>query len=92
MPPPGPDGTVDAGRAPDFIAFAGQTDHIIGWVPKEYLLGAKTGDPNAPIPVYADDLRTLIGHDVAGKGFVPLGVDPAGAPNIPVSVAPSAAP
>jgi len=87
MPPAGADGTIDASLVPDFIAFVGQTDHIVGWVPSEYLIGHGPGDE--PIPVYGDDLRTLVGHSVPGKGFVPLGIDPQMVPDIPVQVAPS---
>lgn len=72
MPPPGPDGAVDARNAPDFIAYAGRSDDIIGWIPKDYLLGPRAGTDD-PRPVYANDLSTLIGHDVAGVGFVPIG-------------------
>lgn len=87
MPPAGADGTVDASLVPDFIAFVGQTDHIVGWVPSKYLFGPRPGDE--PIPVYGDDLRTLIGHSVPGKGFVPLGIDPQMVPTIPVQAGPS---
>ena len=34
-------------------------------------------------PVYADDLITLVGHMVPGRGFVPLGVDPVDVPPFP---------
>ena len=87
MPPAGPDGMLDPSQVPDFISFVGQTDHVIGWVPRAYLIGDTP--PGEAIPVYADDLRTLIGHDVPGKGFVPLGADPAAVPALPVQVAPS---
>jgi hypothetical protein len=87
MPPARADGTLDARLVPDFIAFVGQTDHLVGWVPSEYLIGPGRGDE--PIPVYADDLRTLVGHSVPGKGFVPLGIDPRMVPDIPVQVGPS---
>ena len=40
-------------------------------------------------PVYAEDLRTLIGRMVTGKGFVPLGVDPRSVPDFPVQQGPS---
>jgi hypothetical protein len=92
MPPADANGMVDASAAPDFIAYAGRTDRIIGWVPKSYLLdpGQHCRGPQCdPIPVYADDLRTIIGHDVPGRGFVPLGVDPAAVPERPVVVGPS---
>jgi hypothetical protein len=92
MPPPDANGEVDPSAVPDFIAYAGRTDGIIGWVPKSFLLepGQHCRGPQCdPIPVYADDLATLIGHDVPGRGFVPLGVDPAAVPERPVLVGPS---
>lgn len=92
MPPPEANGEVDPSAVPDFISYVGRTDRIIGWVPKSYLLepGQRCRGPQCdPIPVYADDLATLIGHDVPGRGFVPLGVDPAAVPERPVVVGPS---
>src|SRR3954447_14358714 len=82
MPPPGPDGRVDPGSVPDFVAAADGA----GWVPKSFLLAPGRDEE---IPVYGDDLTTLAGHLVAGKGFVPLGVDPAAAPAAPVMAGPS---
>jgi hypothetical protein len=88
MPPPGADGQVNASLAPDFIAVAGRDGGIAGYVPRSYLLPeptTTTGRPvEADIPVYGNDLQTLIGHMVAGKGFVPLGADPATVPKVPV--------
>lgn len=92
MPPPDANGEVDPSAVPDFIAYVGRTDQIIGWVPKSYLLdpGQHCLGPQCdPIPVYANDLTTLIGHDVPGRGFVPVGVDPVTVPEQPVLVGPS---
>ncbi len=92
MPPADANGEVDPSAVPDFIAYAGRADQIIGWVPKSYLIDPAEhcrGPQCDPIPVYADDLSTLIGHDVPGRGFVPLGVDPATAPERPVVAGPS---
>lgn len=94
MPPADANGHVDPSAVPDFVGYVGQTDHVIGWVPKSYFLDPAqhcTGPQCDPIPVYADDLTTLIGHDVPGRGFVPVGVDPATVPALPVQVGPSAA-
>jgi len=33
MSPPDANGEVDPSAAPDFIAYGGRTDRIIGWVP-----------------------------------------------------------
>lgn len=92
MPPADANGDVDPSAVPDFVAYAGRTDRIIGWVPKSYLLDPAQhclGPQCEPIPVYADDLTTLIGHDVPDRGFIPLGVDPAPVPEQPVVVGPS---
>ena len=97
MPPADAHGDVDPRMAPDFIGVANPSgDGIIGWVAKEYLFHEPTAAPGLPelpdIPVYADDLTTLIGHMVPGRGFVPLGVDPDAVPVRPVQVGPSPAP
>jgi hypothetical protein len=98
MPPGDANGERDPSTVPDFIAYSGRADRIIGWVPKSYLLqpeqhcGGARGPQCDPIPVYANDLITLIGHDVPGRGFVPLGEDPATLPERPVQVGQSFAP
>ncbi len=92
MPPANAEGEVDPSAVPDFIAYVGRTDRIIGWVPKSFLLESEQrcrGPQCDPIPVYADNLETIIGHDVPGRGFVPLGVDPGVVPERPVVVGPS---
>jgi hypothetical protein len=48
--------------------------------------------PHDAWPVYAADLRTLIGYMVRGKGFIPLGVDPATVQQRPVHQGASPAP
>jgi hypothetical protein len=85
MPPPGPNGAVDASSAPDFIAVAGRDAGIAGYARKQDVLGP--GD--APFPVFGDDLRTVVGQMVRDKGFIPAGVDPNTVSKIPVVVAPS---
>ncbi len=84
---------------PDFVAAWNRDGTAIaGYVPKSYLIGPfpdLPGSPSSPpqeppTPVYGDDLTTLVGHMVAGVGFVPLGASPApGSPD--ASVAPSPA-
>jgi hypothetical protein len=96
MPPAGPNGDVDPSAAPDFIAVAGDDSDVIGYIPKRFLFPLPTTTPGLPHdeawPVYAEDLRTLIGHMVQGRGFVPLGVDPESVPRDPVVDGPSFAP
>lgn len=88
MPPPGIDGAIDPSAVPDFVSVAGNNG-IVGYVPKAVVL-EPTGDE--AIPVVGEDLQTVVGHLVPGKGFVPLGVDPATVPERPVEQGPSAAP
>lgn len=69
------DGTIDMSQVPDFIP-ATNGDGIAGWISSDDALppdGTKSPDE---IPVFADDLRTLVGHMFPGVGFVPLGTDP----------------
>jgi hypothetical protein len=87
MPPPGPQGEIDPATAPDFIAVAGEVD-IAGYSRREDVLASDIG----AFPVYGEDLRTVVGQMVPGKGFVPAGVDPATVPDRPVEVAPSGDP
>jgi hypothetical protein len=88
MPPVDANGEVDPSTAPDFIAVAGQDAGIAGYARKDDVLRVSDG----AFPVYGDDLRTLVGHLVPGKGFVPVGVDWATVPTIAVEVAPSSSP
>jgi hypothetical protein len=85
MPPPGPNSAVDASSAPDFIAVAGRDAGIAGYARKEDVLNPG----REPFPVYGEDLRTVVGQMVPGKGFIPAGVDPDTVAKIPVVVAPS---
>lgn len=76
--------TVDPAAMPDFIpATDRDSDTQVGWVRSVDVL-----DPTLPqagpdaqgiafearrIPVYADDLKTVVGHMVDGRGFQKLG-------------------
>jgi len=80
---------------PDFIAVGGRNGQIVGYVSKDYFLQGRAGQGRGatdPWPVYGDDLRTIVGHLVSGKGFVPRGVEPDSIPDIPVVVGPSMSP
>ena len=47
--------------------------------------------PQTPVvTVYASDLVTVVGHEVPGRGFVPVGVDPATVPPLGAPTASSA--
>jgi hypothetical protein len=85
IPPPGANGEVDASAAPDFLAVAGNGPGIAGYARQEDMLDPGDG----PFPVFADDLRTVVGQMIPGRGFVPAGVDPESVPTFAVEVGPS---
>ena len=86
---------IDAALVPDFVPVWGRDGTTVaGYIPKAYLLASTmptvtSSRPVADIlPVYADDLTTLVGHMYPDRGFVPLGVDPNSIPTIPVQQGP----
>jgi hypothetical protein len=58
-------GRLDESRVPDFIPALDREGEIAGYVRYCAIRGG------GAIPVYADDLETLVGHMVPGRGFVP---------------------
>jgi hypothetical protein len=81
-------GFLNEALVPDFVSAWGQGGvTIAGYVPKRYLVG--TSGQDSPQPVYEEDLTTLVGYMVPGKGFVPLGVDPNSIPTFPVQQGPA---
>lgn len=72
------DGEILIEQAPDYISVLDQRGEIAGFVKRDLVLG--DGDDEV-WPVYAEDLKTLVGHMVAGKGYVALGVDPGTVPD-----------
>jgi hypothetical protein len=76
-----PDGTLDLSRAPDFIPASNSDGEIVGYVAtKSVFLDLS----DTPVPVFGDDLRTIVGHMAPGRGFVPLGTSPDTVPLLPV--------
>jgi hypothetical protein len=78
--PPSQNGSIDLKKIPDFIATVGRTGKLVGYVPRAYLFPSH---PNSPVsskgggvPVYARNLKTLVGHVYPDIGFVPLGQAP----------------
>lgn len=88
MPPPGPNGQIDTASAPDYIAVAADGGGIVGYARKADVLGPVP----AAFPVFADDLRTVVGQMVPDKGFIPAAVDPLTVPKRSVEVAASSDP
>lgn len=95
-PPQG--GAINEALVPDFVsAWGADGVTIAGYIPKRYVLGGADTTPGGtpsnppqaiPIPVYGEDLVTLVGHMVAGVGFVALGATETPVPPS-VSVAPA---
>jgi len=87
----GADGRVDVSLIPDFVVTLGRDGKPVGYVTRKDALDLspravdESGRPvDVPYPVYADDLTTVVGYMVAGRGFVPLGVDPLSVPTFEV--------
>jgi hypothetical protein len=107
-PPEG--GMTNDALVPDFVPhWAADGVTIAGYIPKRYLVGPFDPEPGTPanppqdlpIPVYGEDLVTLVGHSVPGVGFVALGATETPSPfdvsvtpatEVPVMVAPSGSP
>lgn len=86
-------GEIDPGLVPDYVPVWGRDGiTIAGYVTKAYVLNPieasiTSGPFTVPDqPVLGEDLKTLVGYMVAGKGFVPLGVNPATIPQFPVEL------
>jgi hypothetical protein len=79
-------GAINEALVPDFVSVWGGPDGetIVGYSPKDLLLNPTTGaggtpenpPQELPVPVYGEDLTTLVGNMVPGHGFVPLGASP----------------
>lgn len=68
-------GVIDRSRVPDFIPALGPDGEVVGWVSKDLAVPEADSAARDAIPVYADDLKTIVGHMVRGHGFVPAGID-----------------
>jgi hypothetical protein len=99
-PPEG--GETNDALWPDFVSVWGSDGvTIAGYAPKRYLLepgshltpGSPSNPPQTePVPVYGEDLVTLVGHMVPGVGFVALwstGMPTGPSASVGASVAPS---
>jgi hypothetical protein len=76
---------INYAAVPDYIPATDSTGATRGWVSKKLAIPQGTPD-DSPIPVYADDLQTIVGHMYPGIGFVAVGVSPAAVPRKPVTV------
>lgn len=80
---------------PDYILVLARDGSPAGYARKEQAFGlepvalGKDGRPfDEPIPVYGEDLSTVVGHMVSGRGFVPIGTDAASVPLFEVTLQP----
>jgi hypothetical protein len=74
-----PNGSIDYKTIPDFISVT-KNHKTVGYVPSRDVFGianAPDGGGLRIVPVYASDLKTLVGHVYPFEGFVPLGKEPA---------------
>jgi hypothetical protein len=89
-------GALDLNLVPDFVSQLGRDGSPVGYVSRQAMLDPSGGERDvlgrptaATWPVYGDDLKTVVGHLVPDKGFIPLGVDPATVDKVPVRAAPA---
>lgn len=87
------DGLMEA-LVPDYVAvWDSDGVRTAGYITKEDFLqpaGGTQGTPQnppqmEPIPVVGEDLTTVVGHQVPGVGFVPLGSMPSIKPGVPAA-------
>jgi hypothetical protein len=86
--PSSANGTINAKKVPDFIGAVGRDGKIVGYIPRAFLLPTRANQPLSSkvddvAPVYASNLKTLVGHFYPGVGFVPLGQSPTSEPCTP---------
>jgi PASTA domain len=88
-PVPIVNGSADFDQAPDFVSVV-SNGAAVGYAPKDDIIPSSNPsvgfDPAAPVPVYASDLTTLVGHVYPGVGFVRLGESPDSVPCMTSSV------
>lgn len=78
-------GAFNKALIPDFIPALDRHGQVAGYVARD--LAIPDGAPlNGPMPVFADDLKTLVGHMYPGRGFVALGESPDLVPVIPATL------
>ena len=78
-------GAFNKALIPDFIPALDRDGNVAGYVARD--LAIPDGAPaNTPIPVFGNDLTTIVGHMVPGRGFVPLGASADSVPVIPASI------
>lgn len=89
------EGVLDLSLVPQFITALGRDGIPVGYVSRDQALALvppptdRDGRPmGRTIPVYGEDLVTVVGHMVPDRGFVPLGTEFEAVPTFKVEVAP----
>ena len=89
-------GSLNLTLVPDYIPASDRAGNEIGYVSRDALIdpsGGQRDQAGRPVtavwPVFAADLKMVVGHMVPNKGFVRVGADPASAPSVSVSFAPA---
>ena len=82
------DNALDEALVPDYIGYLDNSGEQVGWVSSVDLGLRGGGQPKAVVTVYGNDLKTVVGTDVAGRGFVPLGEDPEAVPTMEIWTSP----
>lgn len=80
---------VDASKIPDFVPALARDGEQAGYVAKQDLAIYNGKGDTDPMPVYANDLVTVVGHMVAGVGYVPLGTDAGSLPTFSITTSSS---
>lgn len=70
------DGSLNASLVPDFVPVLDRSGEPAGYV-SALEMGLLPNNPpgDEAVVVYAEDLQTVVGHMVPGRGFVALGED-----------------
>lgn len=89
--PAGVHGKLPWNLVPDYISVAGPNGKVVGYAPRSDLFlppsysgPVPNGFGSTPVPVYASNLTTLVGHLYPDIGYVPLGSSPTSSACVPV--------
>lgn len=74
----------DPEMVPDYISVLGNDGEVAGYIEKKLAL-SPPDDESTIIPVYGEDLRTIVGNFYPNRGFVPLGTDYRDVPTTPIT-------
>jgi len=78
-------GNLDKSKVPDFIPALDRAGNQVGYVSRDLAMpDPSEAGSEVPIPVYADDLTTIVGSMMPGRGFVPRGARASDVPSFVV--------